>query len=167
MLGLHPWASHAEIRRVYRKLARRFHPDGTEPNERLFARYAEIYAVLSDPVRRAEYHSVPEGDLLVDRHVIELLERLGRPVPKLEQVTPTQGYDYYRIGSHHDDDATATRWYEILIHDLGRLGYRKVVKLCLSDSNYGFDISTRVLTLPRVSQDQLPAARVELLSILS
>lgn len=166
MLGLHPWASRGEIRRVYRALARRFHPDGTAPNERLFRRYAEIYGVLSDPVLRAKYHATPDDSLYVDRHVRVLLEANGVPLP-LEQKKTESGYDYYRMGVHEDDDEFASRWYEALIDDLGRLGYRKVIKLCLSDTRQGFDPTTRVLYLPRAGQDLFPLVRQQFLSQLS
>lgn len=168
MLGLHPWASATEIRRVYRSLARRFHPDGTEPSEVLFERYAEIYAVLRDPIRRAEYHATPEGFSFLDRHERAMAEAAGFAIP-LEQTENTEvlGYDFYRIGSRDDDHEVATRWYEALIEDLGGLGYRHALRLCLTDGRHGYDRSTRVIYLPRTTPEELPEARQRLLSILS
>jgi molecular chaperone DnaJ len=58
ILGLEPGASSAEIKRAYRRLARRYHP-GINPGDRaaeaLFQRIAEAYETLVDPVRRRQY----------------------------------------------------------------------------------------------------------------
>jgi curved DNA-binding protein len=56
-LGLTNAASSTEIRRAYRILARRYHPD-VNPNENteaLFKEIAQAYAVLSDPERKQQY----------------------------------------------------------------------------------------------------------------
>jgi molecular chaperone DnaJ len=67
ILGLEPGASSAEIKRAYRRLARRYHP-GINPGdgaaEALFRRISEAYETLGDPERRQKYdaaggHSVP------------------------------------------------------------------------------------------------------------
>jgi molecular chaperone DnaJ len=60
VLGLAPGASIAEIKRAYRRLARRYHPGinpGDRASEALFHRISEAYETLSDPVRRAQYDS--------------------------------------------------------------------------------------------------------------
>ena len=58
ILGLVPGASPAEIKRAYRRLARRYHP-GINPGDRaaeaFFAQIAEAYETLSDPQRRQQY----------------------------------------------------------------------------------------------------------------
>ena len=58
ILGLEPGASPAEIKRAYRRLARRYHP-GINPGDRaaeaMFARIAEAYETLNDPDRRQQY----------------------------------------------------------------------------------------------------------------
>jgi molecular chaperone DnaJ len=55
-LGVSPTASAAELRRAYRLLALRWHPDraGAASTE-LFQRISEAYQVLSDASRRAAY----------------------------------------------------------------------------------------------------------------
>lgn len=59
ILGLHPSASVIEIRRAYRELSKRYHPDTTElPPETAkskFQRLNEAYATLSNPDRRSLY----------------------------------------------------------------------------------------------------------------
>lgn len=56
-LGLTNAASSTEIRRAYRILARRYHPD-VNPNkdtEALFKEIAQAYAILSDPEKKQQY----------------------------------------------------------------------------------------------------------------
>src|SRR5438128_1993120 len=51
-------ASADEIKKSYRKLARKYHPDankGNQASEERFKEISEAYNVLSDPKRRAEY----------------------------------------------------------------------------------------------------------------
>jgi len=59
LLGLHPSASAIEIRRAYRELSKRYHPDTTElPQAQAkseFQRLNEAYATLGNPERRAAY----------------------------------------------------------------------------------------------------------------
>ena len=58
VLGLGPEASLAEIKRAYRRLARRYHP-GVNPGDRaaeaLFHRINDAYETLIDPARRQQY----------------------------------------------------------------------------------------------------------------
>ncbi len=58
ILGLKPNASSAEIKRAYRRLARKYHPDinpGDRAAEVRFRQIAEAYETLSDPDRRRQY----------------------------------------------------------------------------------------------------------------
>lgn len=59
LLGLHPSASAIQIRRAYRDLSKRYHPDTTElPQDRATAKFQQIneaYATLSNPERRMRY----------------------------------------------------------------------------------------------------------------
>lgn len=58
-LGLHPSASPLEIRRAYRDLSKRYHPDTTDLPQHIakakFQALNEAYATLSNPQRRALY----------------------------------------------------------------------------------------------------------------
>ncbi|MGK7938688.1 MAG: J domain-containing protein [Crocosphaera sp.] len=59
ILGLHPSASVIEIRRAYRELSKRYHPDTTELPSAMatakFQRLNEAYGVLSNPQMRSVY----------------------------------------------------------------------------------------------------------------
>lgn len=58
ILGVGKGASVDEIKKAYRKLARKYHPDvsgGDKANEEKFKEINEAYEVLSDPKRRQEY----------------------------------------------------------------------------------------------------------------
>ena len=58
VLGVSKDVSDAELKKVYRKLARQYHPDsnaGDAAAEARFKEVSEAYAVLSDPKERAEY----------------------------------------------------------------------------------------------------------------
>lgn len=58
VLGVSKDVSDAELKKVYRKLARKYHPDsnaGDAAAEARFKEVSEAYAVLSDPKERAEY----------------------------------------------------------------------------------------------------------------
>jgi len=58
ILGLDPAATLAQIKRAYRSLARRYHPDVNGGDAAAAGRFKEIteaYEVLSDPRQRANY----------------------------------------------------------------------------------------------------------------
>jgi curved DNA-binding protein len=68
VLGVERGASGDDIRRVYRKLARRYHPDvNKEPGaEERFKEVSEAYDVLSDPEKRKRYDAGDAGGRRVD-----------------------------------------------------------------------------------------------------
>src|SRR5712691_6889076 len=58
ILGVTPDASAADIRRQFREMARKYHPDVQRDKEyghRAFVQISEAYHTLSDPSRRADY----------------------------------------------------------------------------------------------------------------
>src|SRR5919109_329692 len=67
VLGVQQGASDAEIKRAYRRLARRYHPDINPGDQAAAARFHQIleaYETLIDPARRSRYdagHPTSEG----------------------------------------------------------------------------------------------------------
>ncbi|MFM5951218.1 MAG: DnaJ C-terminal domain-containing protein [Micrococcales bacterium] len=61
VLGVSKDVSDAELKKVYRKLAREYHPDSNPNNAAAEAKFKEIseaYSVLSDKAQRAEYDQI-------------------------------------------------------------------------------------------------------------
>ncbi|MCW8825394.1 MAG: DnaJ domain-containing protein, partial [Gammaproteobacteria bacterium] len=63
IMGLKRDASQDEIKRVYRKLARKYHPDVSKEQdaEERFKEVGEAYEVLKDPEKRAAYDQLGSG----------------------------------------------------------------------------------------------------------
>jgi len=93
ILGVDRKASTEEIKRAYRKLALRYHPDknpGNKEAEEKFKQINEAYAVLSDPERRANYDRYgtvePGGDF---GDIFDLFEQVfGFRTPGVAGRTP-------------------------------------------------------------------------------
>jgi curved DNA-binding protein CbpA len=68
VLGVAPNATDDEIKKVYRSLAMRFHPDrNAEPGaEQRFKSITKAYEILSDPVKREEYNQSVNHRIIID-----------------------------------------------------------------------------------------------------
>lgn len=75
VLGVSPGAGADEIKRAYRQLARRYHPDiSGDDRAAAFLEVARAYEVLRDPGRRRSYDSMGHGgraDWLADEVAID------------------------------------------------------------------------------------------------
>jgi len=112
ILGVSRDASQDDIKRAYRKLARKYHPDvSKEPDaEERFKEVNEAHEVLSDPEKRAAY------------------DRLGANWRAGEDFTPPPGWEF-ATGGHGDRDgftaeeaAHFSDFFDSLFGGLGRRG---------------------------------------------
>ena len=86
LLGVGTAASEAEIKRAYRRLARRYHPDinpGDRAAEYRFREILEAYETLVDPDRRGRY------------------DRGGTEPVQATQASGFQGFDFTTAGTDH------------------------------------------------------------------
>jgi molecular chaperone DnaJ len=102
VLGLAPGASIADIKRAYRRLARRYHP-GINPGDRaaeaLFQRITEAYETLVDPARREQYDTGGQGP----------------PAGAAAQPLEFAGFDF-TIAAHGAQAATFTELFADVLH---------------------------------------------------
>ncbi len=94
-LGLHPSASPLEIRRAYRELSKRYHPDTTDLPQNFakakFQAISEAYATLSNPQRRALYdHQIGYSRL----HVIQPPLHFQTQEKRLRKITNSAYLDH-------------------------------------------------------------------------
>lgn len=68
ILGVAPNASDEEIKKVYRSLAMRYHPDRNDAPgaEARFKAVTKAYEILSDPTRRDEYNQSVNHRIVLD-----------------------------------------------------------------------------------------------------
>ena len=89
ILGLQHGATDSEVRRAYRRLARRFHPDINPGDRAAEARFREVllaYETLIDPDRRSRY---------------EAGQPVGRPSEEPPPASGFEGFDVSRRGADH------------------------------------------------------------------
>ncbi len=85
LLGVSPSANNAELRKAFRQLSKRLHPDTTSlPSDeatRQFQNVCEAYDLLSDPVLRANY------DLFIEKENNLISQKKE---PYLKNIQPVQ-----------------------------------------------------------------------------
>lgn len=66
LMGLETNATEADIKKAYRKLALKLHPDSSEDknSHKEFSELQEAYKILSNPVKRREYDRKQNFDFL-------------------------------------------------------------------------------------------------------
>ncbi|HZP92556.1 MAG TPA: DnaJ C-terminal domain-containing protein [Burkholderiales bacterium] len=108
-LGVSREATAEEIKKAYRKLARKYHPDvSKEPDaERRMKEVNEAYAVLSDPEKRAAY------------------DQLGRGYRPGEEFRPPPDWDAgFEFSGAGFSDAEAAEFSDFFAELFGRMGGR-------------------------------------------
>lgn len=95
ILGISESAPGSDVRRAYRRLARRYHPDinpGDPGAEELYRRVSDAYSVLSDPEKRSFYdeHGYCAGEAGDDANRI-------RPTSPADRKTPPGAERFRRV----------------------------------------------------------------------
>ncbi len=93
LLGLHPSASPIEIRRAYRELSKRYHPDTTDLPAATatikFQQLNEAYATISNPERRKAYdHQIGYSRI----NVIQPPASLNHPIAQPQRTYSSSAY---------------------------------------------------------------------------
>src|SRR4051812_2156335 len=102
LLGLAPGATPADIKRAYRRLSRRYHPDinpGDRAAEALYRKISEAYQTLVDPDRRRHYD---EG---------------GARTETADATFEFTGFDF-SAGAHGPQAATFTELFAEILHPI-------------------------------------------------
>ncbi len=111
VMGLEKNATPEEIKRAYRKLARKYHPDVSKDKdaEARFKELAEANVVLKDPEKRAAY------------------DRLGANYKDGQEFQPPpdwqsrqSGSNYYSEGFHQEDVRDHSAFFDELFRGMGR-----------------------------------------------
>lgn len=159
VLGVSETASPEEIKKTYRKLALKYHPDRTHLSkdkkeaEQKFKEISEAYYVLSDPKRKAEYDQFKKGGFRPS----------GARYSGAQDFT--QGFDFSEFLNAVRGSGAGTRFggiddiFENLFSSTGR-GPRldRVYVRNFDDEDYGEpqqQVQTDVVLMARISKEQV------------
>jgi curved DNA-binding protein len=134
-LGIEKNATEEEIKKAYRKLARKFHPDlnpnDKEANKR-FQQINEANEVLSDPEKRRKYDAY--GDQWQHAEQFEQAKQS-------RSHTSQNWQDYTYSGAEHEGDFSD--FFESLFGNTGKAGRNSQVKFRGSDYNASLNLKLR------------------------
>ena len=110
-LGVSPEATNEEIKKAYRQLALKFHPDrnpGDKEAEESFKEISEAYGVLIDPVKRKQYDFVSQTPFEAGRRpdFSYTQEEIFRDIfnnPTASDVFTDLGREFGRMGFRFDE----------------------------------------------------------------
>lgn len=170
LLGVEPWSPMPEIKRALRKKLALHHPDGPEPDLKLFMRFKEIATVLTNPIHKANYDSIPRGRKLIDSVVLEQMEEQGIQAdsPGVQQfaaspedmgtdsntgrkVKPKERYWDYLATEHNELDLiNAQEWYAYLLEVAPIFRFEATIKILLHDGrSSAFKKMGSIMLIPR------------------
>jgi hypothetical protein len=158
ILGVHPSASALDIRRAYRELSKRYHPDTTDlPKETAktkFQQLNEAYATLSSPERRILYDQTIRYSRV---NVIQPPPGLNRPVVRSRVEHSSSAYL-----DPTDRPLSAGELFALFILGItfvGCLVLAIVIGLTRGDNAFqvsGISLSSRVTTPPLTQLQRIP-----------
>lgn len=158
ILGVHPSASALDIRRAYRELSKRYHPDTTDlPKETAktkFQQLNEAYATLSSPERRILYDQTIRYSRV---NVIQPPPGLNRPVVRSHVEHSSSAYL-----DPTDRPLSAGELFALFILGItfvGCLVLAIVIGLTRGDNAFqvsGISLSSRVTTPPLTQLQRIP-----------
>ena len=166
-LGLPPWASHDDIRRRVRRLLSTYHPDGAEPDTEKFLRYGEIAEVLTNPVSKTQYDSLPKGKAWIDSRIQSLVsEGLAVTVEKKQddETAPEKHFDWFAVSPCRYDISVVQRWYVALVAIAPMFDYTRPIKVLLHDEEPRWLDEASILMIPR-SWEPTPANAFALFAV--
>jgi hypothetical protein len=138
VLGVRPDADWATIKRTYRELARRFHPDGLTPDQARMSEINRAYDALSRARRQPpqERPLVPVGPGRPERHGTpgSLLRRVQDAQAAASPVIDFGEYAGWRVADVARRDPNYLRW--LSRHSSG-VRYRRAIAEVLGESEIG------------------------------
>ncbi|KAJ2453166.1 DnaJ-like protein xdj1 [Coemansia sp. RSA 2336] len=154
-------ASDAEIKRAYRKLAMKYHPDKNPDGAEMFKEISHAYETLSDPSRRAAYDQYGEpggpedmfGGFSMDDEFMNMFTGGGPPPPPKSEMHPLD----VTLEDLYKGKKMRLKLVRSTICKLckGAGGKRSVLRECFSCQGTGVRMSARQVAPGLFSQTQV------------